>query len=55
MEDLIRLVAESFARCGINDPSAAVPQPAYSSSSADLLPQALPEHNFRHSSNDPAP
>jgi hypothetical protein len=54
MEDLIRLVAESFARCGINDPSAAVPQPV-SSPPADLLPQAFPEHNFRQNLNDSAP
>ena len=55
MEDLIRLVDESFARCGIADFPARRSAGSDSSLAAETLPPALPERNFRKSlSPDPA-
>ena len=57
MEDLIALVAASFARYGIECPAddgKVVEKPASSPVPAD--PPALPEHNFRKGLQpDPAP
>lgn len=58
MEGLFRLVAESFARHGIEVSSATDVQPAESPTPALEAPLsiALPEHNFRQSAkSDPAP
>jgi hypothetical protein len=57
MEDLIELVAASFARHGIECPAddpTIVERPVSSRVQAD--PAALPEHNFRKRlQGDPAP
>jgi hypothetical protein len=62
MENLIELVAASFARHGIESPRPAerrVPSPVPVQTAAQIAPVepiALPEHNYRKSlQGDPAP
>jgi hypothetical protein len=67
MENLIELVAASFARHGLESPAAdsgfaeskmAQPKPAHEAvrPTEPILATALPEHNFRKSlQGDPAP
>ena len=57
MEGLIQLVAATFVRHGIESPAAADSLASQAISSAEpILPTALPEHNFRRSTqSDPAP
>jgi hypothetical protein len=47
MESLIQLVAESFARRGIECPTAAMPMSDSLVPAEPPLPAALPEHNYR--------
>jgi hypothetical protein len=47
MESLIQLVAESFARHGIECPTAALPMSESPIPPAAPQPAALPEHNYR--------
>jgi hypothetical protein len=47
MESLIQLVAESFARHGIECPTAAMPMSESLVPDEPPLPAALPEHNYR--------
>jgi hypothetical protein len=47
MEGLIQLVADSFARNGIECPAAALPMSESPIPSVVSLPTALPEHNYR--------
>jgi len=47
MEDLIQLVAESFARHGIECPTTALPMLESPAPAESALPAALPEHNYR--------
>ena len=59
MEGLMQLVAESFARHGIDVSPASDPKPADPTTRAlaeTVLPAALPEHNYRKGSTpDPTP
>ena len=60
MEDLIELVAASFARHGIEtpagDPQQARPNPLQTVRPAEpTLTTALPEHNYRKSSQEICP
>ena len=47
MESLIQLVADSFARHGIECPTVAMPMSESLLPVESPLPTALPEHNFR--------
>jgi hypothetical protein len=47
MEGLIQLVAESFARNGIECPKTAIPMSESALPAPAPLPAALPEHNYR--------
>jgi hypothetical protein len=59
MEDLIELVAASFARHGIEspagDPQQARPNSVQTVRPAEPLTTALPEHNYRKSSPEICP
>jgi hypothetical protein len=56
MEGLIQLVAASFIRHGIESPAeaASLTSPAIRAAEP-ILATALPEHNYRQSTQDPAP
>lgn len=47
MESLIQLVAESFARHGIECPTTALPMSESLVPAEAPLPVAIPEHNYR--------
>ncbi len=57
MEGLIQLVADSFARHGLEPEPASEPQSAAAARPLPetSLPEALLEHNFRKGSTDSAP